>query len=187
VPRSVPSAHRRGDRTTLPVGPQREARGRAHHGSGDRQPQAKGAKRAGGGRARAGLHGGSKGKAKGAAPSSVATSFAHSDSRGTARAGNRRFWRLSALRAHTKAPYKTDLLWKTPRALKRPGRARTGAGGPQELERRGPCTRLVGGRLGGGGGVGRAEGLHGRARLRDRPLTEGRKSGRRARPGQGGG
>ena len=24
----------------------------------------------------------------------------------TARAGNRRFWRLSALRAHTKAPYK---------------------------------------------------------------------------------
>ena len=27
----------------------------------------------------------------------------------TARAGNRRFWMLSALRAHTKAPYKTDL------------------------------------------------------------------------------
>jgi hypothetical protein len=32
---------------------------------------------------------------------------------------------LSALRAHTKAPSKTDLLWKTLRALKRPGRART--------------------------------------------------------------
>jgi hypothetical protein len=39
-----------------------------------------------------------------------------------ARAGNRRFWRLSALRAHTKAPYKTDLNRKTLRALKRPGR-----------------------------------------------------------------
>ena len=39
-----------------------------------------------------------------------------------ARAGTRRFWRSSALRAHTKAPYITDLLWKTLRALKRPGR-----------------------------------------------------------------
>jgi hypothetical protein len=28
-----------------------------------------------------------------------------------ARAGNRRFGPLSALRAHTKAPHKTDLLW----------------------------------------------------------------------------
>jgi hypothetical protein len=34
-------------------------------------------------------------------PSSVATDA-------SARAGNRRFWLLSALRAHTKAPYKTD-------------------------------------------------------------------------------
>ena len=46
----------------------------------------------------------------------------------TARAGNRRFGPLSALRAHTKTPYKTDLHRKTLRnakALKRPGRART--------------------------------------------------------------
>jgi hypothetical protein len=28
---------------------------------------------------------------------------------------------------HTKAPYKSDLLWRRPRALNRPGRARTGA------------------------------------------------------------
>jgi hypothetical protein len=42
-----------------------------------------------------------------------------------ARAGNRRFWLLSALRAHTKMPYKIDLLWETLRALKHPGRART--------------------------------------------------------------
>jgi hypothetical protein len=45
---------------------------------------------------------------------------------GTARAGNRRFGLFSALRAHTKAPYQTDSLWKTRRALNRPGRARTG-------------------------------------------------------------
>jgi hypothetical protein len=44
----------------------------------------------------------------------------------TARAGNRRFWLLSALRAHTKAPYKTDLHRKTLMALNRPGAARTG-------------------------------------------------------------
>jgi hypothetical protein len=31
------------------------------------------------------------------------------------------------MRAHTKAPHKTDPLWKTLRALKRLGRARTGA------------------------------------------------------------
>jgi hypothetical protein len=46
----------------------------------------------------------------------------------TARAGNRRFfffWLVSALRAHTKAPHKTDALWETLRPLKRPGRART--------------------------------------------------------------
>jgi hypothetical protein len=36
-----------------------------------------------------------------------------------ARAGNRRFGRLSALRAHTKAPYKTDLHRKTLMALNR--------------------------------------------------------------------
>jgi hypothetical protein len=43
----------------------------------------------------------------------------------TARAGNRRFDPLSALRAHPKAPYETDLRWETLRALKRAGRART--------------------------------------------------------------
>jgi hypothetical protein len=41
----------------------------------------------------------------------------------TAQAGNRRFWLLSALRAHTKPPQKTDLLWKTPRAIKKAGGA----------------------------------------------------------------
>jgi hypothetical protein len=40
----------------------------------------------------------------------------------TARAGNRRFWCLSALRAHTKAPYKTDLHRKTLMALNCPRR-----------------------------------------------------------------
>ena len=39
----------------------------------------------------------------------------------SARAGNRRFLLLSALRAHTKAPYKNDLHGKTLTALKRPG------------------------------------------------------------------
>jgi hypothetical protein len=34
-------------------------------------------------------------------------------------------WPLSALRAHTEAPYKTDLLWKTLGALNRPMLART--------------------------------------------------------------
>ena len=33
---------------------------------------------------------------------------------------HRRFWPLSALRAHKKPPYKTDLLWETERALNRP-------------------------------------------------------------------
>ena len=42
-----------------------------------------------------------------------------------ARAGNRRFWRLSALHAHTKPPYKMNSHRKTPRELNRPGRART--------------------------------------------------------------
>ena len=40
-------------------------------------------------------------------------------------AGNRRFWLLSALRAHTKAPYKTDFHRKMLRALNRPKAART--------------------------------------------------------------
>jgi hypothetical protein len=38
-----------------------------------------------------------------------------------ARAGNRRFWRLSALRTHTKVQYKTDLHRETLRALDRVG------------------------------------------------------------------
>jgi hypothetical protein len=42
-----------------------------------------------------------------------------------ARAGNRRFWCLRALRAHTKAPYENDLPWRALRALNRPARART--------------------------------------------------------------
>jgi hypothetical protein len=42
--------------------------------------------------------------------------------RPTARAGNRRFWGLSALCAHTKAPYRTDLHRETLRALNRPRR-----------------------------------------------------------------
>jgi hypothetical protein len=40
--------------------------------------------------------------------------------RAAARAGDRRFGPLSALRAHTKAPYKTDLHRKTLRPLDRP-------------------------------------------------------------------
>jgi hypothetical protein len=43
----------------------------------------------------------------------------------SARAGNHRFSRSSARRAITKPPYKNDLLWKTLRALNRPGMART--------------------------------------------------------------
>jgi hypothetical protein len=38
--------------------------------------------------------------------------------RPTARAGNRRFWLLSALRAHTKAPYKMDFHRKMQRNAK---------------------------------------------------------------------
>ena len=49
----------------------------------------------------------------------------------TARAGNRHFWLLSSLRAHAKAPYKTDLLRKTRRPLKRPGRPGQGGQQPQ--------------------------------------------------------
>jgi hypothetical protein len=43
----------------------------------------------------------------------------------TARAGNRRFWLLSAPRAHTKAPSKTDLHRKTLRVRNRPKATRT--------------------------------------------------------------
>jgi hypothetical protein len=42
------------------------------------------------------------------------------------RPGNRQFCLLSARRAHTNAPYKSDLLWETLRVLRRPERARTG-------------------------------------------------------------
>jgi hypothetical protein len=51
----------------------------------------------------------------------------------SARAANRRFWLLSALRAHTKAPYKIDLHWETLRALSRPWRARTVDVAPRDL------------------------------------------------------
>ena len=43
----------------------------------------------------------------------------------TARADNRRFGLLNALRAHTEEPYKNDVLWRTLGPLKRPGLART--------------------------------------------------------------
>jgi hypothetical protein len=43
----------------------------------------------------------------------------------TVRSGNHHLWLLSALCAHTKTPYKPDLLWRTPRSLNGPGRART--------------------------------------------------------------
>jgi hypothetical protein len=46
----------------------------------------------------------------------------------TARAGNGRFGRLSALCAHTKAPYKMDFHRKTLRPLNRSGRVRTVGG-----------------------------------------------------------
>jgi hypothetical protein len=38
-----------------------------------------------------------------------------------ARAGHRRFWWLSALRAHANAPYKHDSLWETLRLRPRAG------------------------------------------------------------------
>ena len=43
----------------------------------------------------------------------------------SARAGSRHFWLLSAMCAHTKAPYRTDLHRKTLRALNHPRRAWT--------------------------------------------------------------
>jgi hypothetical protein len=69
----------------------------------------------------------------------------------SARAGHRRFWPLSALRAHTKAPYKTDLIWKTLRPLERPGRARTGQGVHRAGARRGLLLGERGHGLGLGG------------------------------------
>ena len=47
------------------------------------------------------------------------------DPSNTARAENYRNGLLSALRPHTKAPYKADLLWEKLWALNRSGRART--------------------------------------------------------------
>ena len=52
--------------------------------------------------------------------SSFAQRFGISPAFSTARARNRRFWLLSAPRAHTKAAYKIDLLGRTLRALNRP-------------------------------------------------------------------
>ena len=49
-----------------------------------------------------------------------------------------RFSRLSARRAHTKPPYKNDLLWRAPRALNRPGMART-----ESREARAPSAALL--------------------------------------------
>jgi hypothetical protein len=53
-------------------------------------------------------------------PRSSSQSASARRSASAARAGNRRFGRLSALRAHTNAPSKNDVLWETPRALHRP-------------------------------------------------------------------
>ena len=55
----------------------------------------------------------------------LASSSPSGRARSPARAGNRRFWLLSTLRAHTKVPYKIDLHRKTLIVLNRPGRART--------------------------------------------------------------
>jgi hypothetical protein len=62
---------------------------------------------------------------------------------GTARAGNHRFWLLSTLRTHTKAPYKTNLHRKTLRALNRPLAAQT----VRAAHRAGPPLRGVDGGL----------------------------------------
>ena len=67
----------------------------------------------------------------------------------TARAGNRRLWCLSALRAHTKAPYKTDLHRKTLRALNRPKAARAEGDGQDRV--RGPPLHQQQHREGAGG------------------------------------
>ena len=62
-------------------------------------------------------------------------------------AGNRRFGPLSALRAHTKAPYKSDSRWQTLMALNHPGRARTDVAAEvavELLELPGPETVVLG-------------------------------------------
>ena len=51
----------------------------------------------------------------------VASTVVRKTASSSARAGNRRFRLLSALRAHTKAPYKTDLPRKTLMVGNRPG------------------------------------------------------------------
>ena len=66
----------------------------------------------------------------------------------TARAGNRRVWPLSPLQLQAKPPQKDDLRWRTLRARKRRGQARTGARGQRRAERV-PLTAL-GLRLAGG-------------------------------------
>ena len=55
-------------------------------------------------------------------PASPSSALASRRSRTSARAGNRRFGLLSGFCAHTKAPYKIDLLWRTRRVRNRPGR-----------------------------------------------------------------
>jgi hypothetical protein len=80
-------------------------------------------------------HGLAPGKARVARPSaSLARPSAAAANRRTARAGNRCFWYLSALRAHTKAPYDMDLYSKTLRALSRPRR-------PGQSQKNPRCSR----------------------------------------------
>ena len=67
----------------------------------------------------------SQGKAPHVFSSGLEVQWTSEPFRCAARAGDRRFWLLSALRAHTKAPYKTDLHRETLMALNRPGTART--------------------------------------------------------------
>jgi hypothetical protein len=69
---------------------------------------------------------------------------AQTPSKATARAGTRRFWPLSALRARANAPCKTDLPRETLRAINRPRRARTGAGNTAHWR----CTSDLAGPLG---------------------------------------
>ena len=61
----------------------------------------------------------SSGSTAGSSPSNFSSTIC------TARAGSRRFGPLSALCAHTKAPYNMDFNRKALRALNRPGTART--------------------------------------------------------------
>ena len=63
----------------------------------------------------------------------------------SAQPGNRRFWRLSALRAHPMAPYKADLRWETLRRLTAPGgpgpsAASGGSGGVGASARTASCS-----------------------------------------------